>query len=93
MVVVRLLVVPIGSKVRSVFRSAARLDHRVVVILVVEDDVQSLVVAVVRLLLVPVGGEVRPLGFCSLASYDVQLLVVVHLPLDLVAVLLCRVAN
>ena len=50
-------------------------------------------VAVVRLLLVPVGGEVRPLGFCSLASYDVQSLVVVHLPLDLVAVLLCRVAN
>ena len=44
----------------------------------------------VRLLLVPVGGEVRPLGS---SSYDVQSLVVVHLPLDLVAVLLCRVAN
>ena len=39
MVVVHLLVVPIGSKVRLVFRSAARLDHRIVVILVVEDDV------------------------------------------------------
>ena len=41
----------------------------------------------VRLLLVPVDGEVRPLGFCSLASYDVQSLVVVHLPLDLVGLL------
>ena len=47
----------------------------------------------VRLLLVPVDGEVRPLGFCSLASYDVQSLVVVHLPLYLVALLLCRVAS
>ena len=65
MIVGRLLVVPIGSKVRLVFRSAARLDHRVVVVSG-GTTFSRLVVTVVRLLLVPVGGEVRPLGSLQL---------------------------
>ena len=47
----------------------------------------------VRLLLFPVGGEVRPLGVLFTGLDNVWSLVVVHLPLDLFAVLLCRVAN
>ena len=64
MAVGRLLVVPIGGKLRSMFRSAARLGHRVVVVSG-GTTFSRLVVTVVRLLLVPVGGEVRPLGSFS----------------------------